>query len=235
MQLPRGSFREIKKNEAARRILEGLENERFSGICTLSSSAGNGILVYRKGKYVLAKVREAYGDAGIAELQAFLDQKTDAALSSLDETQINLALEFNQQAVVKRTGSAIKEGPANTPHHHAPPGDTKPPAVKGVHAGTQTVIVRPAASKVHVHLPGNASHPAPRSGGEGNNQPQKHRQKEKTADEDREESIAGSGQASFDLDMDEIDTLDLDKVQDKIRGDCKTMIKQLDLEYLLER
>ena len=35
--------------------------------------------------------------------------------------------------------------------------------------------------------------------------------------------------------METIDTMDLEKVTDKIRGDCKTMIKQLDLEHLMER
>ena len=39
----------------------------------------------------------------------------------------------------------------------------------------------------------------------------------------------------FERDIDTFDTLDLDDVTDKIRNDCKTMIKQLQLEHLMER
>ena len=50
------------------------------------------------------------------------------------------------------------------------------------------------------------------------------------------ESEDASGQAStFEKDIDTFDTMDLDNVTDKIRNDCKTMIKQLHLEHLMER
>jgi len=220
MQLPRGTFREIKKNEVVRNLLEGLENERFSGICTLSSSAVNGVLVYRKGKYILAKVGNTYGDTGIAELRTFLDRTADAALSMLDETQINLAIEFNKQAVVTRTGSVIKESPASTPSNNQSPRNINPPS----------------APDVRVRIPGNTPHPAhPRSSMTGGSLLQKTPQNEESKGENSQVKAARYDHASFDLDMEAIDALDLDKVKDKIRGDCKTMIKQLDLEYLLER
>jgi hypothetical protein len=41
--------------------------------------------------------------------------------------------------------------------------------------------------------------------------------------------------SSFDQDIDTFDTLDIDNVTDKIRKDCKTIIKQLDLEHLMEQ
>jgi hypothetical protein len=41
--------------------------------------------------------------------------------------------------------------------------------------------------------------------------------------------------SSFDQDIDTFDTLDIDNVTDKIRKDCKTIVKQLDLEHLMER
>ena len=44
------------------------------------------------------------------------------------------------------------------------------------------------------------------------------------------------GQSSiFEKDIDTFDSMDLDNVTDKIRNDCKTMIKQLHLEHLMER
>ena len=41
--------------------------------------------------------------------------------------------------------------------------------------------------------------------------------------------------SSFEQDIDTFDTLDLNDVTDKIRNDCKTIIKQLDLEHLMEQ
>ena len=39
----------------------------------------------------------------------------------------------------------------------------------------------------------------------------------------------------FETDLDTFDTMDFDNVTDKIRTDCKTMIKQLHLDHLMER
>ena len=41
--------------------------------------------------------------------------------------------------------------------------------------------------------------------------------------------------SSFDQDIDTFDTLDIDNVTDKIRKDCNTIVKQLDLEHLMEQ
>jgi hypothetical protein len=54
---------------------------------------------------------------------------------------------------------------------------------------------------------------------------------EKTA----ETEDAPQDSSSFENDIDTFETLDLENVTDKIRNDCKTMIKQLELEHLMER
>jgi hypothetical protein len=41
--------------------------------------------------------------------------------------------------------------------------------------------------------------------------------------------------SSFENDLDTFDTMDFENVTDKIRTDCKTMIKQLHLDHLMER
>ncbi len=41
--------------------------------------------------------------------------------------------------------------------------------------------------------------------------------------------------SSFSQDIDTFDTLDIDNVTDTIRKDCNTLVKQLDLEHLLEQ
>ena len=55
MQLPRGTFREIRKNTTIEDVLKELERTTFSGICSLSSDQGTGTLVYHSGTCILAK------------------------------------------------------------------------------------------------------------------------------------------------------------------------------------
>jgi hypothetical protein len=52
---------------------------------------------------------------------------------------------------------------------------------------------------------------------------------------DSDQPAPDQGATSFDSDIDTFDTMDLENVTDKIRNDCKTMIKQLHLEHLMER
>ena len=52
---------------------------------------------------------------------------------------------------------------------------------------------------------------------------------------EKEFPVPDQDTTSFDADIDTFDTMDLENVTDKIRNDCKTMIKQLHLEHLMER
>ena len=97
MQLPRGTFREIQKNQKTGVLLEELERGRFSGICSISCRDGVSTLVLKSGKCILAEYKTFKGDAALESLiQAIADDDIDAALSTLDEAQIQLSLEFNK-------------------------------------------------------------------------------------------------------------------------------------------
>lgn len=104
MQLPRGTFREIKKNETVGSILLEIERMKFSGICSISYGPNMGTLVFKSGKCILSKFLGKQGDAGWNELQNILDEEVDAALSSLDEAQIQLSLEFNKACKIIKVG-----------------------------------------------------------------------------------------------------------------------------------
>ncbi|MFA4861074.1 hypothetical protein [Methanoregula sp.] len=228
MQLPRGTFREIKKHEKIRLILEALGHERFCGICTLSYPAGKGTLVFRHGDCILAKVMALYGDAGLLDLLPFLDETGDAAITLLDEAQLRLALEFNKKALVKKPGILAVARIAKSHHLSVSLADANPPAGTGSPSGTETVILRSHTPKKMVsaqpHTPHNASRSAPR-----NTLQDEHDIADGGLDG------TGSGSTSFDQDMETLDSLDLENVTNKIRGDCRTLVKQLDLEHLLER
>jgi hypothetical protein len=249
MQLPRGTFREIRKGETIGNILLDLEGSKFSGICSISSDAGTGTLVLKAGKCILTKFQGKSGDAGWDELQKKNAEEVDAALSSLDEAQIQLSLEFNKACRLVKGGRTTQESPrpafkpaAEPVKKPAPPVQVAPPAA------AVRPVPRPAAPAVHrpappvqppaapepkiqkasslFQRPAMPAPPAPPvPAGQAT---------EKTAHAEETQETGGSS-SSFEKDIDTFDTMDLDNVTDKIRNDCKTMIKQLHLDHLMER
>ena len=109
MQLPRGTFREIRKNVAIESLLHDLEGERFSGVANISSQSLTGTLVFKTGKCILVKIQNSRGDAGLGELQKAGNEEVDAALSLLGDAQIELALEFNKPCRILKP---VKQVPA---------------------------------------------------------------------------------------------------------------------------
>lgn len=253
MQLPRGTFREIRKSETIGNILTELERTKFSGICSISSGAGTGTLVLKGGKCILIKFNGKSGDAGWDELQKNLDEEVDAALSSLDEAQVQLSLEFNKICRLVKGGKPAQE-PAEShrpaPPLHEPVRKPAPPVQPASPVTAARPAPRPAAPAAPVHRPVPPVQPRPAT----EPQPQKpsaifqrpampappaqqapRQSEEKRAPPAENAPDAGGAGSSFEKDIDTFDTMDLDNVTDKIRNDCKTMIKQLHLEHLMER
>jgi len=251
MQLPRGTFREIKKGETIEDLLAELEQSRFSGVCSISSEAGSGTLVYKNGKCILVKFLGKSGDAGCTELQKNRNHEVDAALSSLDEAQIQLSLEFNKTCRLLKVAKPLDAPQKPAPPPHEPGKKPAPP----VHAAAPAPAVKapplkPAASLFHRPAPPvqppKAPEPQPRQTGPGSQRPAMpappgairppapHAGVQNGAPAEDIEGSPGQ-ESSFEKDIDTFDTMDLDNVTDKIRNDCKTMIKQLHLEHLMER
>jgi hypothetical protein len=251
MQLPRGTFREIKKGETIGDLLTELERAKFSGICSISSGAGTGTLVLKSGKCILVKFQGKSGDAGWDELQNHLFDEVDAALSSLDDAQIQLSLEFNKICRLVKAGKPAQEPqkpaytsfePAKKPapplHTEAPVTATRPapkPAapIPPVHRPAPPVqpriIPEPQPQKAQPIFQRPAMPAPPPS-----QMPARPAEEIKTVTPGDNQDSGGTG-TSFEKDIDTFDTMDLDNVTDKIRNDCKTMIKQLHLEHLMER
>jgi hypothetical protein len=252
MQLPRGTFREIRKGETIGNILTELERTKFSGICSISSGAGTGTLVLKSGKCILVKFQGKSGDSGWDELQKGLYEEVDAALSSLDDAQIQLSLEFNKVSRLVKAGRPVTETQKPAPRPPEPLKKPAPPFQPVAAVPAARPAPKPAAPATPVFRP--APPVQPRVVPEP--QPQKTqtifqrpampappaasqvpaRQNEEKRPAPAEESTGNGGTgSSFDKDIDTFDTMDLDNVTDKIRNDCKTMIKQLHLEHLMER
>ncbi len=250
MQLPRGTFREIRRSVAIESLLNELERERFSGVANISSLNLTGTLVFKGGKCILVKVQNFRGDAGWDEILKATGEEVDAALSLLGDAQVELALEFNKPCRVLKSGrqatapatlrpvpAASRELPGSAmPQKGAAPVAPLKPPVKP--APTHHRVTPPPTSpQSPVHAPAPHPHlfpraaapvppspPAPALPHEGTGKPIP----EETPEKEPEAS-------SFETDLDTFDTMDFDNVTDKIRTDCKTMIKQLHLDHLMER
>ena len=249
MQLPRGTFREIRKGETIENILLDLERSKFSGICSISSNSGSGTLALKGGKCILVKFQGKGGDAGWDELQKNHAEEVDAALSTLDEAQIQLSLEFNKTCRLIKGGKIAQEPsrPVHQPIHElakkpAPPAHAAPPIAAA------KMTPRPAAPIPAVHRPTPpvqppaAQDPKIQKGPSIFQRPAMpaplapvQQAKESTDNPVSDGQEADSHGSSFENDIDTFDTMDLDNVTDKIRNDCKTMIKQLHLDHLMER
>jgi hypothetical protein len=246
MQLPRGTFREIRKNVAIESLLHELDGEKFTGVANISSQSRTGSLVFKAGKCILVKVQNSRGDAGWDEIVQAGNVEVDAALSLLGDAQIDLALEFNKTCRILKTGKQI---PVQTPHRPAPSASPEPPRAAIAQRAATPVAplkpqVKPAPTRHHIPTPQAPSHtppqhpplfsktaatvpPSPPLPAPVHEDRQKHKAEEPSGNNDET--------SSFENDLDTFDTMDFENVTDKIRTDCKTMIKQLHLDHLMER
>jgi hypothetical protein len=245
MQLPRGTFREIRKNVTIESLLHELEGERYSGVANISSPSRTGTLVFKSGKCILVKVQNSRGDAGWDEIVKDGSVDVDAALSVLGDAQIDLALEFNKPCRILKS---LKYAPTQAPQRPEPSVSRATPAQKhGVSVAPLKPPVKPAPSHPHIPAPLTAPqtpahttpHPPPPPKAAGPVPPSplmpSFRQEGGKKPETDEPPEKDHDTSSFETDLDTFDTMDFDNVTDKIRTDCKTMIKQLHLDHLMER
>jgi hypothetical protein len=241
MQLPRGTFREIRKSVAIESLLQSLDKEIYSGIANISSKSLSGTLVFKSGKCILVKVGNSRGDIGWGELWKAGNEEmaVDALLSVLNDAQIELALEFNKpcRILVSDKVAQSRVVPQPVPEQKpAPSSESLKHPAKPVPA-TQTTRAAPTprapahAPPLHPHIVSTASRSAPpptappaqlvsRESGK----------RPRVVESPQKDSETGVGEDDFDT----FDSMDINSMTEKIRTDCKTMIKQLDLEHLME-
>ena len=250
MQLPRGTFREIRKKILVSNLLNEIEVKGFSGICTISYGNGTGTVVFRSGIGILAKLPDSAGDAAWQKLQQMHDKEVDAAFSLLDETQMRLALEFNKPS--KITGTEVKahspnSGQLSVHHQPAKKSSAHPPVIvlsevtekldhdhSNYHAANHRAVRETAASQSPVTPGALREGEKPEEIIIKSHYPRGNEIKSQGADNDIRDSTCPEPD-SFEKDIDTISGMDLDNMSEKIRTDCKTIVKQLNLEHLMER
>jgi hypothetical protein len=217
MQLPRGTFREIKKSISVSALLGELEKTEFSGVCSISYESLAATIVFKMGSCILADFKEQSGNAAWIELQKIGDSDVDAAISTLDEAQIQLSLEFNKKSGVQKAGMTGSKTSSRISAHtqQKKPVPAHPPAPSPLSLKThrtETTVSRKPPAGYQPAIPANP--------------PETDKKKTDAADEEPN---------SFDQDIETFDSMNLDNMTDKIRIDCKAMIKQLELEHLIDK
>jgi hypothetical protein len=254
MQLPRGTFLNIKRSIKVGDLLAELQDMKFTGICSISFGQVNGTIVFKSGKRILAQYKDITGDAASEELQKNIGEKVDASLSTLNEAQIQLSLEFNKTCLVVKGGKAenislheipvpnqhtIKKSFLSTPKQvqistskipekpSIPQTTTtnRPVTIEPVRASELPKIISDAHLKKAAHKPLAAVQ-------------QKSQTYQQIYDEKKPEDTAfiqaDTDASSFEKDIETFETMDVDAITSKIRGECKTLIKQLHLEHLAD-
>jgi hypothetical protein len=273
MQLPRGTFREIKKKTKFGGLFEELQQTRFSGICTISFGKGNGIIVFKSGKRILAEYENCIGDAAWEELQKIGEETVDAALSTLNAAQIELSLEFNKSCRIVNIGKAEHSHPQTisstqsqsvkrSPLHHGKQEEEAAvknnliPAISESTTASRSVTVEshhtkePLKKAGHTHSAKTSHKHSPAAFPHSKGYSQSEEKKESPKDEksslaetnsrdfdkdiDTFEAIDRDAVSNFDRDIDTFETMDLEAITNKIRIECKDIIKQLNLEHLKE-
>jgi hypothetical protein len=252
MQLPRGTFLSIKRSMKVGDLLMEIQEMKFTGMCTVSFRSGNGTIVFKYGKRILAQYQDTPGDAAWDELQKITGEKVDASLSTLTEAQIQLSLEFNKTCLIVKGGKAEKpalhaiQAPhpptisppiLNSPEQaqpvpgksHQKPGIPKiipsftPAMVAPVHGGEPQKIISDSQFRTATHI----------AAVQLRTQIQIQKPGEKTF-QDLCSHQEDSDSSSFEEDIETFETMDVEAIRNKIRGECKNLIKELNLEHLTE-
>jgi hypothetical protein len=235
MQLPRGTFREIQKNQKTTDLLAELERSRFSGICSISCRDGICTLVLKTGKCILAEYSTSKGDAALESLLGPLaNEAVDAALSTLDEAQIQLSLEFNKAERVVKNPRAPPV-PQKTVHSPAPPASRVLAKKTGQGPASYSSPPSDGAPTLAARSPEKTSRPLAGPKNPVSVPPPSFRAEKTPHYKQPAIPEKGPGKTDFENDLDTLDTMNLDQVTDKIRDECKTMVKHLRLDHLMDK
>ena len=249
MQLPRGTFLSIKRSTKVGDLLKELQEMKFTGVCTISFASGKGAIVLRNGRRILAEYQNTVGDTAWNDLQKITGQKVDASLSTLNEAQIQLSLEFNKTSLLTKEGPSEKPAPVDSPapnlqtisprilnpRQQAPPvpakSHQKPDVPKTAPLTTQgraEPLHAPAPPKIisdgHLRIATQIAAVQLKT--------QALAQKPEVKESIDISSHQESDSSSFEEDIETFETLDVEAIKNKIHGECKTLIKELNLEHL---
>jgi len=206
MQLPRGTFRELKKGCALCSLIDGLVQNAFSGYCRIVADPHSITLVFEQGTILLAEYDTLQGDTAWTRLMQESQMIVDAAIHDMTASQVNLAIEFSQQARVRAARHTLKE--------HDRPDDRSPDKPAGMvpdGAKRVTATSSQGGDPVHPHDPAETVRAAA----------------------DARDSPRDTHDPFLLKDLESLDAMDIENMAEKFRANCRLMIERLNLEHLI--
>jgi hypothetical protein len=244
MQLPRGSFHANKKGIRLVQLLKDLSGEGFTGYCILISGQLSATLVLKGGVPILASAGTLTGEDAVGVIRTLGEGTIDASISGLNDAQLRLAVEFNPSARLgknrlKTRVESHNESGKGKQASPVPSPDLKPPGKHDAATGSPGDRTKPipgpqsprnrtagARGEGRTAQSGGA---AERSG--GGNEIQVNIQNSEQKDEIVPEEISVT---LVEHELAALEAMDLEAMCSRIRENCRTTVKGLQLEHLIQ-
>jgi hypothetical protein len=211
MQVPRGTFRDLKRELGLHSLISNMAEVSFSGYCKIISRETSILLVFRNGTIILAEYGELKGAAAMEQISRAGDFNVDVILHDLNDTQLQLALEFNPSCVLPRGVQTMErvDNPTPMSSEEAIPLQFKELGKAGVILSDEEDRSQPGVPDGTPLVSVNPPRPVPN-----------------TADDEASMLIR---------ELDALDVLEIESMAEKFRASCRQMIEKLDLDGLLEQ
>lgn len=227
MQLPRGTFRALKKGVTIRQLLHEMKSDKFTGFCNISGISVPVTLVLKNGRVLLATYNDLAGEEAWKAVISIMAEEGEAEMSDLTDPQIQLSIEFNSRAVV-REGDVLL--PPESPPLPERGKNAQEKKVKNPVKQRSTPRVEPDTlipeRKTDDHLPVEVQSAL--------KEPE-HTSLSHGAAPDRADENSDEDEQLVYQDLKVLDEMDLESMSEKIRANCQVMVKKLNLDHLLEK
>ncbi|HEU18644.1 MAG TPA: hypothetical protein ENO00_04575 [Deltaproteobacteria bacterium] len=94
-QLPRGRLAESKSNIKLMNLVSHIESAEFTGYCIINFEGRCASLLLERGRCVMIDYPPRYGEEAVKEIQSTITRTVSAELYELSPQQMDLAVEFN--------------------------------------------------------------------------------------------------------------------------------------------
>ncbi len=212
-QLPRGRLTESKQNIKLMNLVSHVESSEFTGYCIISFEGRRASLLLERGRCVMVDYPPRYGEEAVKEIQSTITKTVSADLYELSPQQMDLAIEFNDgywaNNWTKGTGISISAVSREIFDMTASTAETLPTTAGGVADTSDNKVSR--------------REPTPLSQEELN-----HLVEEEPIETKDEEELDDFAQQVRNL-----ENMNMEIMEKRIKENFKDVIKELDLEYLI--
>ncbi len=213
MQLPRGTFRTIKRGGNLPALFQELKNYRFTGYCQSLNENEMILFVFDKGYIRLAEVGSLRGDEALEKIPDTAHRTFDILLHDLTPSQLRLAIEFNPSFETRPKNKTLQrlrlggdsEGIGPTAAIHRASFDKRFPAIEGRETPPTLSLQKDAGVQL----------------------PEKSRKNHEVPVVPQDDLFAH--------DLDVLDSMDVEGMTTKFRINCLQIMERLDLDHLIDQ